>query len=62
MKVVPHQNVRVQLPAEHRHDAPEDAQKPETVLVIAEDSLPLVAPARHVPDGTRKLQPKRPCQ
>ena len=61
--MVPHKDVRVELPSEHRDRAPEDAQKSLPVFVIPEDRPTPVFPRRNVPDSAGNLKAKRdvPC-
>jgi hypothetical protein len=55
--VVSHQDIGVDPPAECLDHPTQGRQEPLPILVVAKDLPPLVAPAGHMPDRPRVIQP-----
>src|SRR5258705_471831 len=60
MVMIPHQDVRMNPPTEPLDDLGQGPQKPLPILIVPKDLPSLVAPAGHMPDSPRMIQPKWP--
>ena len=61
MKVVAHQNIRMDNPARPFAHLPQGGQKQTPIFVRAENRLLAIPPVHHVIDGPRIFQSRFPC-